>query len=156
MEASLYRYREQANRNIHPFLLQCMKVKSESEVAPSCPTLIDPMDRSLPGSAVHGIFQARVLEWGAMAFSTSTWVHLKVTQGYISVTSQTNKPTNKKTGALNFTVSGFQLPIATIYYQCGLRQITIPPWDGIHVYVQLTHFSVYLKLTQHCKSPTLQ
>ena len=51
------------------FLLQCMKVKSESEVAQSCPTLCDPMDCSLPGSSVYGIFQARVLEWGAIAFS---------------------------------------------------------------------------------------
>ena len=50
-------------------LLQCMKVKSESEVAQSCPTLRDPMDCSLPGSSVHGSFQARVLEWGAVAFS---------------------------------------------------------------------------------------
>ena len=49
------------------FLLQCMRVKSESEVA--CLTLQDPMDCSLPGSSVHGIFQARVLEWGAIAFS---------------------------------------------------------------------------------------
>ena len=46
-----------------------MKVKSESEVAQSCPTLSDPMDGSLPGSSIHGIFQARVLEWGAIAFS---------------------------------------------------------------------------------------
>ena len=51
------------------FLLQCMKVKSESEVIQSCPTLSDPMDCTLPGSSVHGIFQARVLEWGAIAFS---------------------------------------------------------------------------------------
>ena len=48
-----------------------MKVKSESEVAQSCLTLCDPMDCSLPGSSVHGIFQARVLEWGAIAFSIS-------------------------------------------------------------------------------------
>ena len=51
------------------FLLQRMKVKSEKEVTQSCPTLRDPMDCSLPGSSVHGIFQARVLEWGAIAFS---------------------------------------------------------------------------------------
>ena len=51
------------------FLLQWVKVKSESEVAQSCPTLSDPMDCSLPGSSIHGIFQARVLEWGAIAFS---------------------------------------------------------------------------------------
>ena len=52
------------------FLLQCIKVKSESEVAQSCPTPSDPVDCSPPGSSVHGIFQARVLEWGAIAFST--------------------------------------------------------------------------------------
>ena len=50
------------------FLLQCMKVKSEREVAQSCPTLSDPMDYSLPGSSIHGIFQTRVLEWGAIAY----------------------------------------------------------------------------------------
>ena len=58
----------QAGMGYH-FLLQCMKVKSESEVAQSCPTLSDPVDCSPPGSSVHGIFQARVLEWGAIAFS---------------------------------------------------------------------------------------
>ena len=51
------------------FLLQCMKVKSEREVAQSCPTLSDPMDCSLLGCSVHGIFQPRVVEWGAIAFS---------------------------------------------------------------------------------------
>ena len=51
------------------FLLQCMKAKSESEVAQLCLTPSDPMDRSPPGSSIHGIFQARVLEWGAIAFS---------------------------------------------------------------------------------------
>ena len=50
-------------------LLQCMKVKCESEISQSCPTLSDRMDCSLPGSSVPGIFQARVLEWGAIAFS---------------------------------------------------------------------------------------
>ena len=54
------------------FLLQCMKVKSESEVAQSCLILSDPMDCSLPGSSIHGICQARVLEWGAIAFSGKT------------------------------------------------------------------------------------
>ena len=51
------------------FLLQCMQVKSESEVAQSCPTLHDSMGRSPPGSSIYGIFQARVLEWAAIAFS---------------------------------------------------------------------------------------
>ena len=75
-------HRRQPNRLLHPwdspgkntgvgchFLLQCRKVKSESEVAQSCPTLCDPTDCSLPGSSVRGIFQARVLEWVAIAFS---------------------------------------------------------------------------------------
>ena len=55
-----------------PFPSPCMKVKSESDVAQSCPTLSNPMDCSLPGSSVHGIFQPRVLEWGAIAFSEET------------------------------------------------------------------------------------
>ena len=52
-----------------------MKVKSESEVAQSCPTLLDPMDYSPPGSSVHRIFQARELEWGAIAFSEESMLH---------------------------------------------------------------------------------
>ena len=75
-------HRQQPTRLPHPwdspgkntgvgchFLLQCMKVKSQSEVAQSCQTPRDPMDCSLPGSSVHGICQARVLEWVAIAFS---------------------------------------------------------------------------------------
>ena len=82
MSDSVQPHRRQPTRLSHPwdspgkntgvgchFLLQCMKVKSESEVAQSWPTLSDPMDCSPPGSPVHGIFQARVLEWGAIAFS---------------------------------------------------------------------------------------
>ena len=82
MSDSVQPHRQQPNRLSHPwdspgkntgvgchFLLQCMKVKSESEVAQSYPTLCDPRDCSLPGSSVHGIFQARVLEWGAIAFA---------------------------------------------------------------------------------------
>ena len=82
MSDSVQPHRQQPTRLPHPwdspgkdtgvgrhFLLQCMKVKSESEVAQPCPTLSDPMDCSPPGSSVHGIFQARVLERGAVAFS---------------------------------------------------------------------------------------
>ena len=58
-------------------LLQCMKVKSKSEVTQLCPTLSDPMNCSLAGSSIHGIFQARVLEWGAIAFSVfSIYVYI--------------------------------------------------------------------------------
>ena len=89
MSDSVRPHRRQPTRLCHPwdspgkntgvgchFLLQCMKVKSESEVTQSCPTLSDPMDCSLPGSSIHGIFQARVLEWGAIAFSISSMLLL--------------------------------------------------------------------------------
>ena len=82
MSDSVRPHRRQPTRLAHPWdspgkntevgchcLLQCMKVESESEVAQSCLTLSDPMHCSLPGSSFHGIFQARVLEWGAIAFS---------------------------------------------------------------------------------------
>ena len=69
------------------FLLQCMKVKSESEVAQSCPTLSDPMDHSLPGSSIHGLFQARVLEWGAIAFSVQIHNQSQMTLGRTSAMS---------------------------------------------------------------------
>ena len=93
---SLRPHRRQPTRLLHPwdspgkntgvgchFLLQCRKVKSEREVAQSCPTLSNPMDCSLPGSSDHGILQARVLEWVAFAFSVwgprkrqkSTWLN---------------------------------------------------------------------------------
>ena len=73
-----------------------MKVKSESEVAQSCPTLSDPMDYSLPGSSVHGIFQARELEWGATAFSDISKVcHLHhaviLTLEFLVTTEHSNK-----------------------------------------------------------------
>ena len=68
------------------FLLQCMKVKSESEVAQSCPTLSDPMDCSLPGSSIHGISQTRLLEWGAIAFSVEgEWGFLKINKIKLSI-----------------------------------------------------------------------
>ena len=84
MSDSVRPHRRQLTRLPHPwdspgkntgvgchFLLQCMKVKSKSEVAQSCPTLSDPMDCSPPRSSIHGILQARVLEWGAIAFSVT-------------------------------------------------------------------------------------
>ena len=92
MSDSVRPHRRQPTRLPHPwdspgkntgvgchFLLQWRKVKSESDVAQSCPTLSDPMDGSPPGSSVHGIFQARVLEWGAIAFSNAGKWKVKVT-----------------------------------------------------------------------------
>ena len=83
-----------------------MKVKSESEVTQSCPTLSDPMDCSLPGSSIHGILQAKVLDWGAVAFSDlfllirvknfllSRFVHHKVTNGFPGGIVVKNLPAN--------------------------------------------------------------
>ena len=65
------------------FLLQCMKVKSQSEVAQLCPTLSNPKDCSLPGSSAHGIFPARVLEWGAIALSEAVSRSWKKTRKWI-------------------------------------------------------------------------
>ena len=73
------------------FLLQCMKVKSESEVAQSCPTPSDPMDCSPPGSSIHGTLQARVLEWGAIAFSRYVLYSLVYTHSLILGLSSCNQ-----------------------------------------------------------------
>ena len=96
MSDSVRPQRWQPTRLLHPwdspgkntgvgchFLLQCMKGKSESEAAQLCPTLIDPKDCSPPGSSVHGIFQARVLEWVAIAFSGLYYYdYVNITQIY--------------------------------------------------------------------------
>ena len=71
-----------------------MKVKSDSEVAQSCQTLRDPMDCSLPGSSVHGIFQARVLEWGAIAFTESKYM-------WVQNIDVTNRPPKRQANLLS-------------------------------------------------------
>ena len=94
------------------FLLQCVKVKSESEVTQSCPTLSDPMDCSLPGSSVHGIFQARVLEWVVVAFSFM-WCHIikkEHTQIWeIDCKSKSNSASLSVTHLRNLCFSSIQL-----------------------------------------------
>ena len=103
-----------------------MKVKNESEVAQSCPTLSHPMDCSLPGSPVHGIFQARVLEWGAIAFSS------RIAQG-----AQIQYSDNLG-GGIGREVGG------------RFRR------EGTYVFLQLIHVNVWQKPTQHCKAIILQ
>ena len=106
------------------FLLQCMKVKSESEVAQSCPTPSDPMDCSLPGSSVHGIFQARVLEWGAIAFSTySPDNHLNASQSarlssllYLHLFRVSISSTLMPLNALHTLMTLKLLPLSLIFY----------------------------------------
>ena len=103
------------------FLLQCVKVKSESEVAQLCPTLSDPMDCSLPGSSVHGIFQARELERVAIAFSETHTTIYKIDK-HMELCS-----------VLCASLDG---------RVCGTQ------W--VHVHVWLSLFAVHLKLPQHC------
>ena len=108
MSDSVRPHRRQPTRLPHPrdspgkntgvgchFLLQCMKVKSESEVAQSCPTLRDPMDCSPPGSPIHGIFQARVLEWGCHCLSPlDSLAPFKVIMGLLFSLAKPNRCPN--------------------------------------------------------------
>ena len=84
-------------------LLQCMKVKSESEVAQLCPTLSKPMDCSLPGSSVHGIFQARVLEWGAIAFSAFQATNMLFSNRYWMTTPPCTRQASASSCKQSFT-----------------------------------------------------
>ena len=93
------------------FLLQCMKVKSKSEVAQLCPTPSDPMDCSLPGSSVHGIFQARVLEWGAIAFS-DTFITMSQVQFLVRELRSHKPHGTTKQGTIN-TIERVQIRILT-------------------------------------------
>ena len=116
------------------FPLQCMKVKSEREVAQSCPTPSDLMDCNLLGSFVHGIFQARVPEWGAIAFSLIHTTIFKI-------------GTNRK--LLHSTGNSTHYSVMS-YMREEYKKVEI------YVHVQLTHFAIYLKLLQHCKSTIYQ
>ena len=116
MSDSVWPYGQQPSRLLCPwdslgkntgvgchFLFQCMKVKSESEVAQSCPTLSDPVDCSLPASSIHGIFLARGLEWGAIAFS-QMMLGLKLLEVHLT----TLKSLRKERGTLQIDFITFQ------------------------------------------------
>ena len=104
------------------FPLQCMKVKSESEVSLSCPTLSNPMDCSLPGPSIHGIFQARVLEWSAIAkCGLLSRLFLSLTPAYYKrktkiETSTTILPQGESTELFFFFFLKFWLQISSFYF----------------------------------------
>ena len=144
------------------FLLQCMKVKSESEVVQSCPTLSDPMDCSLPGSSVHGIFQARVLEWGAIAFSQLEdnyfiilwWLlqYINMNQTQAHVCPPIHKPhlplSPSHTSALSRS-TGFKCPASCI----KLALVIYFTYGNIHV--SLLFFHIILPLPAPTESKSL-
>ena len=115
------------------FLLQCMKVKSESEVVRSCPTLLNPMDCSLPGSSVYGIFQARVPEWVAISCSTTVWVSHNI---HISPSSWASLPSSHHLG--HHTAPGW----AVLY-------------SNFSPVICFTHDSVYMLMLLSQIQPTL-
>ena len=151
MSDSVWPHRRQPTRLPHPwdspgkdtgvgchFLLQCMKMKSESEAAQSCPTLSNPMDCSLPGSYVHGIFQARVLEWGAIAFSIYILLYIK---------QITNK--DRKLYSQYFAIS-------YRWKESKKEFLYILNIHNIYADIHSDHWAVHLKLTWNCKSIMLQ
>ena len=98
------------------FPLQCMKVKSESEVVQSCPALSNPMDCSPPGFFVHGIFQARVLEWGAIAFSQNRLLEIYICLGqYMHLHAYIHIHTDTQTHIYERYISHLQVCIRNKY-----------------------------------------
>ena len=129
MSDSLWPHRQQPTRLPRPwdspgkntgvgchFLLQCMKVKSASEVTQSCPTLSDPIDCSPPDSSIHGIFQARVLEWGAIAFSVTCLCVINLLNKIIKTKHLTRELTGK-----TFFLLAFQYA-RILYHISSLRK----------------------------------
>ena len=117
------------------FLLQCMTVKSESEVTQLCPTLRYPMDCSPPGSSIHGIFQARVLEWVAIAFSVSRASHTQrislsniFTLPELHIFNQSTQKPKKKCTLFMSQLCQFPL------YSPGKTDMSLSHMDGIPLF----------------------
>ena len=105
------------------FLLQCMKMKNESEVTQSCPTLSNPVDCSLPGSSVNGIFQARVLEWGAIAISICMYMYVCINFASNFLLSESGRKEVNFAGYLKSNLSIFSPDIAFHIEYVSLRQL---------------------------------
>ena len=136
MSDSMWPHRRQPTRLPHPwdspggntgvgchFLLQCVKVKSESKVAQSCPTLSEPMDCSPPGSSIHGTFQARGLEWGAIAFSRGGWegppiAWIQLTGQLVFISSQLPPPALLNLSMATPELIIFPQPGTTFWFPC--------------------------------------
>ena len=119
------------------FLLQCMKVKSESEVAQSCPTCSDPMDCSPPDSSVHGIFQARILEWGAIAFfeKRAGAYGIRQSVGNLVFLLLFLLTTTLGTIYLNLSFQMFKIGMVKrtpLSLGCCVNKWKIPKWNGWH------------------------
>ena len=122
------------------FFLQCMKVTSEREVAQSCPTLSNPMDCSLPGSCIQGIFQARVLEWGAIAFPQQLiWQAPNYPFPFIPVAC----PVWKKICPRNCSLSPMNSPF--LPQKAGWKPASRLSVQGAAVLMQLSSLSIQIK-----------
>ena len=120
------------------FLPQCMKVKSESEVAQSCPTFSNPMDYSLPGSSIHGIFQARVLEWGAIAFSSSD-SYSRFKEGWKWKEEKKWLPGSQLTGFSGVSGIFWLNPVITqVSFLCIMFSTVLLQYD-IYLYMYMNH-----------------
>ena len=122
------------------FLLQCIKVKSESEIAQSCLTLSDPLDCSLPGSSVHGIFQARVLEWVALSFSRRscqrknwTWVSCVSCIGRCALYHWATREAPEYSFMGNFCIMRNFKGAQLVYILCPLRHEYLLVLRGTHM-----------------------
>ena len=129
------------------FLLQCMKVKGESEVSQSCPTLSNPMDCSLPGSSIHGSFQARVLEWVAIAFSVISYVILTNDLLFF---------------CLNFFFHKMIIiKMLTNQWLGGTKQLKhvkfLMPWHTVSAQVNVCYYnvSIYMEKLTNCQRPCI-